>query len=156
MILACTETSSAEVGSSSTISLRLDRERAGDRDALLLAARQFVGIAVGEIARQLHHVEQRARRAADFCAGASLRASSGTAIDWPIERRGLSEEPGFWNTICTAALRARAVGSPAKSRPSNRIAPSLGSRQPEDHARDRRLARAALAREPEHFALARA
>ena len=28
-------------------------------------------------------------------------ASSGTAIDWPMVLRGLSDDPGFWNTICT-------------------------------------------------------
>jgi hypothetical protein len=52
----------------------------------------------------------------------SPRASSGTAMLWPTERRGLSEEPGFWNTICTARDR----GSLAMSRPSNKITPSLG------------------------------
>ena len=39
-ICACTETSSAETGSSQTISLRLHGERAGDRDPLALAARE--------------------------------------------------------------------------------------------------------------------
>ena len=36
---------------------RLDGERAGERDALALAARQLRGIALLE-ARKLHHVEQ--------------------------------------------------------------------------------------------------
>ena len=61
MILACTETSSAEVGSSSTMQLRLDRDRARDRDALLLAAREFVRVAVGEMRRAVAPV--RAARA---------------------------------------------------------------------------------------------
>ena len=44
-ICACTETSSALVGSSQTISFGLDRQRAGDGDALALPARELVRVA---------------------------------------------------------------------------------------------------------------
>ena len=42
MICAWIETSSAETGSSATIELRLQRDRAGDADALALAAGELV------------------------------------------------------------------------------------------------------------------
>ena len=45
------ETSSAETGSSQTISFGLDRERAGDADALALAARELVRIAAHVVGR---------------------------------------------------------------------------------------------------------
>ena len=55
---ACTETSSAETGSSATTTFGVAGEGAGDADALLLPARELARPAVGEGARQLHQVEQ--------------------------------------------------------------------------------------------------
>ena len=65
MICAWIETSSADTGSSQTMKLRLDGQRARDADALALAARELVRIAV-RVARQEPDVAQqlaaRARR----------------------------------------------------------------------------------------------
>ena len=48
-ICAWIETSSAETGSSATISLGLEGERPGQADALPLAAGELVGVAVGRL-----------------------------------------------------------------------------------------------------------
>ena len=53
-IWAWIETSRAETGSSATMKLGLDSKRAGDADALALAAGEFVGIAAHELRRQSH------------------------------------------------------------------------------------------------------
>ena len=52
------ETSSAETGSSSTISSGFRREGPGDRDALSLAARELVGVARHVVAPQPDQVHQ--------------------------------------------------------------------------------------------------
>ena len=52
MIWACTETSSAETGSSATMKVGIDRDRARDADALALAAGELARIAVHEARRQ--------------------------------------------------------------------------------------------------------
>ena len=49
---ACTETSSADTGSSQTIRLGLQCQRAGDADALALAAGEFVRVAVERLGPQ--------------------------------------------------------------------------------------------------------
>ena len=59
MICAWIETSSAETGSSQTISRGLQDHRAGDADALALAARELVRVAVDHLRRQAglrHHL----------------------------------------------------------------------------------------------------
>ena len=56
--LACTETSSAEVGSSAISSFGSQRERPGDADPLPLAAGQLVRVAVAHRPGQLHPVQQ--------------------------------------------------------------------------------------------------
>jgi hypothetical protein len=57
-ICACTETSSADTGSSHTIETRVERQRAGDADALALSAGEFMRIATGMRRRKADHVEQ--------------------------------------------------------------------------------------------------
>ena len=59
-ICAWIETSSAETGSSQTISFGAERERAGDADSLALAARELVRVAVREARVEADHVEQLA------------------------------------------------------------------------------------------------
>ncbi len=60
-IAAWTETSSAETGSSATITSGFAGERPRDRDALALAARELVGLARGEFGRELHDREEALR-----------------------------------------------------------------------------------------------
>ena len=55
---ACTDTSSAETGSSATTTRGIAGEGPGDADPLLLPARELARPAVGEVARQLDDVEQ--------------------------------------------------------------------------------------------------
>ena len=52
MICACTETSSADTGSSSTISCGSQRQRAGHADPLALAAGELVRVAVEVLGRE--------------------------------------------------------------------------------------------------------
>ena len=58
MTCAWIETSSADTGSSQTMSFGLDGERAGDADALALAAGEFVRIAPHVIGLQAHGLQQ--------------------------------------------------------------------------------------------------
>ena len=57
-MVACTDTSRADVTSSSDHDLRLDRERACDRDALALAARELVRIPVERTRAEPDEVEE--------------------------------------------------------------------------------------------------
>ena len=93
-IAACTETSSADTGSSQTTSSGSAGERAGDGDALLLAAAQLARQAVGEALVELDRAQQprdrsRARPRREALAE-PLRARR--PIAWPtrvaaVERR---------------------------------------------------------------------
>ena len=73
MICAWIETSSAETGSSPTRSLGSTRQRAGDADALALAAGELVRVAVQRSAAEPDQLEQlrdaaaRRRRRAEPC-----------------------------------------------------------------------------------------
>ena len=58
MICDCTDTSSEETGSSRIDQLRLAGERTGDADALSLAARELVRVAIGESRAEADQVEQ--------------------------------------------------------------------------------------------------
>ena len=105
---ACTETSSAETGSSATTTFGLAGEGARHADALLLAARQLP-----------RHAGRRRRaaaspgRAAPACVSRRsarvlpiLNFSSVRMICEPTEWLGLSVSNGFWNTIwMTATFR---------------------------------------------------
>ena len=88
--------SSAEVGSSSTTNFGIERHRARDRDALALAAGEFVGVAVhrlgiepgvGERARDRLAPLRRVQRRL-FCASSPSSTISAT------DRRGESEPNG--------------------------------------------------------------
>ena len=156
MICAWTETSSAETGSSSTISLRLERQRARDADALALAAGELVREAVDVLGVQPDAVEQLAhaaprswprgrpvqlQRRADDLADALAR----------VQRRVRVLE----DHLHLAPQRLhRSRGRPCvMSSPRKRIVPVGRRRQPHDRARQRGLAAARLADEPERLAL---
>ena len=66
MICAWIDTSSAETGSSATMKLGLERERARDADALALAAGELMRVARAALARQADLIAagRHARRAA--------------------------------------------------------------------------------------------
>ena len=63
MTWAWIETSSADTGSSQTISFGLDGERAGDADALALAAGELVREAAHVVGLQADRLQQLQRRA---------------------------------------------------------------------------------------------
>ena len=105
----------------------------GDRDALALAARELVRIAVPEAlgGREAGVVERGRRRAArarrrcacPACAAAPARARS-------PRMRGLSDWYGSWKIICTLPpQRAHAVAVDAAA-PSKRSSPALGCSRP--------------------------
>ena len=58
MTCAWIDTSSAEIGSSQTMKLGCDGQRAGDADALALAARELVRVAIGEVRVQADDAQQ--------------------------------------------------------------------------------------------------
>ena len=96
---ACTETSSAEVGSSAISSSGLERERPGQAGALPLAAGELVREAVAVDARQLHRLEQLVDAAAR---GARVVArpctTSGSATHSAMVSSGLKLDAGSWKT----------------------------------------------------------
>ena len=87
---------------------RLEHERAGDRDALALAAGELVGLALGGTGRVDADVFQ--------CLADLLRRSdleprfqmlSGSATMLATLRRGFSDEIGSWKIICMRVRAAR-------------------------------------------------
>ena len=157
MICAWIETSSAETGSSHTMNFGLEREGARDADALALAARELVRVAV-HVARG----EARPARAARATRSSTLGAVR--ASPWiraprrrssPTVMRGLSDEYGSWKMIC---MRRRSARSSSPRQREARRAPSKSTRaggrldQPQDRAPGGRLAAARLADEPERLA----
>ena len=81
------------------ISLRLERQRAGDADAARLAAGELVRIAAGESARQADQRQQPPRLGVEVAAGAPwMRERLGDQRAAPCGR-GLSEATGSWNII---------------------------------------------------------
>ena len=90
-ICAWTETSSAETGSSHDDQLGLDRQRAGDADALALAAGELVRIAPRMLGRRPDAVQQLGDPLAPRRPAAMPCSRSGSAIVSPTVMRGLSE-----------------------------------------------------------------
>ena len=80
MICAWIDTSSAETGSSATMSFGLQRQRAGDADALALAAGELVRIAVGVLGREPDELEQLLH--------ARLYAARRRPVPWMRQRLG--------------------------------------------------------------------
>ena len=135
-IAACTETSSAEVGSSQTTM------RGSPAKARAMATRCFRppeswrGL-TREIAVGQPHRARSARRAR-ACSAAPLRPASrfkARPIRWrtecdAVERRS----PGFWKTICIAltwsSLRALAAAAPAACRRARCVPPASGGTRP--------------------------
>ena len=93
MTCAWIETSSAETGSSQTISFGAHRERAGDADALALAARELVRVAAHVVGVQAHRLEQvdDAGLVLAPASSASRWIVSASPMMAPTVMRGLSE-----------------------------------------------------------------
>ena len=108
MICAWIETSSAETGSSQTISFGLQRERPGDADALPLAAGELGRepvVVLGVEPDELHQLLDRGacaprRRATPWIA-------NGSPMIEPTRRRGFSEPYGSWKIICISRRYGR-------------------------------------------------
>ena len=142
---------------------RLRRQRAGDRDPLPLAARELVRIlrAVGGGEPDLR--EQRRDAVRDLGptdAGLARTDRLGDdVVDGParIQARVRVLEDHL-HAAARRALRRAACGctpSPASTTPSNAIGPARRRVQADDEPRDRRLAAAGLADEPERLAASR-
>ena len=124
-----TETSSIDVGSSARITSGFHGQRAGDGDALTLAA--------GELERRGSRACPRAGRPSPSAprssprgARAWLAVQPGGALEEVSTRwTGLSEPNGSWKTICTLLRYSRDArrGSLRRtSTPSTRICPAVG------------------------------
>ena len=127
MICAWIETSSAEIGSSPTMRLGLERERARDADALALAAGEFVRVASACSALQADPLEQSRDPIAALAAGgrrlvdaAAARRRSRRAGHARVERGvGVLEDHLHAGGACGACSAARALRDVAS--PSNAI-----------------------------------
>ena len=160
MTCAWIDTSSADTGSSATMNSRLDRQRAGDADALALPARELVRIAARVLGREADQL-RAARRSASARAAPGCRpcvASASPSVS-PTRRRGFRLAYGSWKMICRLAAAAAASRAPTSARDLDAF----------EADRRRRSARSAAARErpivllpepdsptrPEHLARAR-
>ncbi len=132
--------------------LRLCGDRPRDGDALLLAARQFVRIAGGEIGGQLHHVQEARNAPIDLGARQSARLERHrdrlTDRAARVERGARVLKDHLHGSVAAAPMRL--PGEIAAFEQNGAIA---RRREAHDHPRDRRLARAAFAGEAERFAL---
>ena len=91
--------------------LGLRGERAGDADALPLAAGELVRVALARAPGPARPAGAARRPARDACPGARPCSISGSASIWPTVMRGLSEEYGSWKMICSARRRARSCAA---------------------------------------------
>ena len=136
--------------------LGLRRERAGDADALRLPAGELVRVAVEEVRREAHGVDQLARAARRALPGRGR--AGGSAAPPAIARmvlRGLSEETGSWKTYWTlprqrAGLRAGA----GRGRRRRGGWCRRSAVEADQHARQRRLAAAGFADDAQRLARA--
>ncbi len=85
---------------------------------------------------------------------ATFCSSSGSPIDSPTGSRGLSDEPGSWNTKLTSrrTWRRSSLEMPTMFVPSTDRRALDERQQPDDRPPDRRLARPGLADEPDDLA----
>ena len=133
-------------GSSSSMTCGLDRERAGDGDALLLAAGKL-----GDRACRRHPAGRRAPGApARACGAAALSTPRTSSPKAMFSHTGISGNSArFWKISAVGRLFGP---MPRMSCPPMRIAPSVGSVKPEIMPQDRGLAAARGAEEGEELA----
>ena len=127
---------------------RVRRERTGDGDALALAARELVWIAArGSFGKPDLH-EESAIWAARCDREARPSTASASPICSPTRRRGLSEENGFWKTICRrTSSRTGASGQRLDLPALEANRPRPWCHHPDGRAGEGRLAAARLADE---------
>jgi hypothetical protein len=89
--------------------LRVERERPGDADALALAARELVRVAVGEAAVEADLRPSARAPARGGLAVEALCSSSGSAMIEPTVMRGLRLACGSWKIICIRGRSARSA-----------------------------------------------
>ena len=150
------DTSSIEIGSSARITLRLDGERARDRDALPLPARELVRVLLRDLVgrhetdarKQLAHAPVDRAARADPVDQQRPRDVVVDALD-RIERRERILEDHL-HAASDRRAASCAAADRATSSPSNTILPSRRRIQAREQARDGALAAAALAHERGH------
>ena len=109
--------------------LRVQRERAGDADALALAARELVRVAAGHV--RVEADDARAARSRAPAAPGALPMpwiSSGSATIDPTVSREFRLAYGSWKTICMSrrSRRSSVVLAVVRSWPSKQTAPAVG------------------------------
>ena len=154
---ACTDTSSADTGSSQMITFGLSATPAGDADPLPLAAGELVRVAVDVLRVEPDQVEQLLHPAAAGrpCGTTSGWISNGSPMMSPTVIRGFSEVYGSWKTIWMSR-RSRRIAAPCwayMSTPSKVTLPAVGSSSRISSPAERRLAAAGLADDAEGLAL---
>ena len=124
IIWARIDTSSADTGSSSTISCGSRGERCRQRDALALAAAELVRILARLLAPQpdLARSSSRDPRRRSLARSPQPVTISDSAIVRPTVMRGLSDDHGSWNTACTLARYAAAPRPEARGSARRRAA----------------------------------
>ena len=134
----------------------LERERAGDADALPLAARELVRIAGGRVGGEPDDLEELPHATRARCPPVTrpcMRSGSPTIL--PTLWRGLSDAYGSWKTICIRRAAAAARSAQRRDVLAVEDDPARGRLvEAEDRAPDRRLAAARLADQPERLAAA--
>ena len=156
MICDWIETSSAETGSSATISFGVERERAGDRDALALAAGEFVRVA-GDAPRRAGrrgrsssaHALSALPRRADAMHVERLADDGADAVA-RIERAERILEDDLH--VAPAPLHARRAAARRDPRPRTALRPRVGSIRRSERAAERGLSAAGFADDAEHLA----
>ena len=157
MTCAWIDTSSADTGSSATMNSRLDRKRPRDADPLPLPAGEFVRKPLGMLGREADEcAAARAMRSRSRRARVQAVRRQRLASVSPTRRRGLRLAYGSWKMICMCRRYGRIAraDSGARSTPSKRISPAVGSSKPQHAASDRALAGAGFADEAKRFAAA--
>ena len=154
-IAACTDTSSADVGSSQTTSLRVAGEGAGDGDALLEPARQRRRPHREEAVGQLHRPGQVEQLLLARAAGQPCQLGQGAADDHPhrvpaVERRVRVLE----HDLDRPHLLRRPLAGGRRQRLPVELehAALVARRDAEQHAGERRLAAARLADQAQRLA----
>ena len=137
--------SSADSGSSSSRICGLGRERAGERDALLLAARQLIGIALGEL-RQLDHRQHLvdARLELGRRPARDLEAEADVGGDRHVGKQGVGLEHHADRALVGAQM-GHVLAVDANFARARRL-------EARDHAQSRRLAAAAWSEEGDELA----
>ena len=147
MICAWMFTSSAEIGSSADDELRVDRQRAGDRDALPLPAGELVRITLRCCGREADRAEQLAHACRAAVRSVMPWKRSGSASDIAhrharVERRVRVLE----DHLHPAAQRPDLAGLARRDRPCRRTGsrPASGSWSRDQRAAERRSCRSRI------------